>query len=117
MVSTSSEKYEESEYPVIIIFLSEPLIIDWTTFIVVLAFIENEDGAVTTRDTLSASCIFTASAMIAARSKHCEFDNSGKPLLIMGTALEVPFAISLLTVFKSISLFRFPPGIDHSPNP
>ncbi len=29
------------------------------------------------------------------------------------TAFAVPLAASLLTVFKNISLFRFPPGIGH----
>ena len=117
MVSTSSEKYEDKEYPVIRMFLSAPLIIDCTTFMVVLALIENDGGAVTTKDTLSASPEVIAFSRSDTSSAQSGFDNSGQPFFIIGTALAVPFAISLLTVLKRISLFILPPDIDHLPAP
>ena len=68
MVSVSSEKYEESEYPVIRMFLFDPSIIDRTTVIVGFALILNDGGAVTTNETLSFLFMVMADRIVPANS-------------------------------------------------
>lgn len=82
-------------------------------YIPFLALIEKDGGAVTTSETLSASDIFMAPIIVAMMSSQCASDNSGQLRFSIASALVVPLATSLLTVFKNISLFRFPPGISH----
>ena len=67
----------------------------------------------TTSDTLSASYIFIAPRIVPIMSSQFASDNSGQLRFSIDAALAVPFATSLLTVFKNISLFRFPLGISH----
>lgn len=68
MVSVSSEKYEESEYPVIKMFLFDPSIIDRTTVIVGFASILNDGGAVTTNETLLFLFMVMADRIVPANS-------------------------------------------------
>ena len=71
--------------------LSAPSIIELTTFIVVLALIENEGGAVTTNETLSESSWINALPNHEAKSSQ-ESPTPGNTCLIISDALEVPFS-------------------------
>ena len=62
-----------------------------TKFIVVLALIENEGGAVTTNDTLSESSCINAWPNNEAKSSQ-ESPTPGNTCLIISDALEVPFS-------------------------
>ena len=115
MVSVSSEKYEESEYPVIRMFLFDPSIIERTTVIVGLASILNDGGAVTTSETFSSFSAVMEVLIVSVISSHSDSDNCGYCLCREIVALSVPFAISALIVFRSISLFISPFDTAHSP--
>ena len=115
MVSVSSEKYEDSEYPVIRMLLSAPSIIDRTTAIVGFALILNDGGVVTTSETLSVLSIFRADWIVLAISSQSVDDKPGYCLRKMSAAMSVPLAASALMVFRSISLLTSPPDRAHSP--
>ena len=66
-------------------------IIDLTTFIVVLALIENEGGAVTTNEILSESSCINAWPNNEAKSSQ-ESPTPGNACLSISDALEVPFS-------------------------
>ena len=115
IVSVSSEKYEESEYPVIRIFLFVPSIIDRTTVIVGFALILNDGGAVTTIETLSMLSVIMADRIVSANSLQSADDKHGYCLRRISEALSVPLEASALIVFRSISRVRFPLDTAHSP--